>query len=101
MINPQATAGLLLALKLLAPGAGLADDAPGPSTPNIVFILADDLGYGDIEAFGGEHCNIDNTPFRLALRRRDEVHGRSRDELGLCAEPDLDHDRAVCLPLRT
>lgn len=40
---------LLLATILPAP-AGLAADAP--RQPNIIFILADDLGYGDIGAFG-------------------------------------------------
>jgi hypothetical protein len=27
------------------------------------FILADDLGYGDIEAFGGDLCNVDTPHF--------------------------------------
>jgi arylsulfatase A len=31
--------------------------------PNVVFILADDLGYGDIEAFGGDLCNVDTPHF--------------------------------------
>ena len=27
--------------------------------PNVVFILADDMGYGDVESFGGKRCQID------------------------------------------
>jgi len=29
------------------------------SRPNIVFILADDMGLGDIKAYGGDRCKID------------------------------------------
>lgn len=56
--------------------------------PNIVFILADDLGYGDIEAFGGEKCNIDTPHF---------------DQL--CADgmkfTDAHVTDSVCVPSRT
>ncbi|MDF1825364.1 MAG: arylsulfatase [Verrucomicrobiales bacterium] len=37
--------------------------APLSAGPNVVFILADDLGYGDIESFGSEFCNIDTPHF--------------------------------------
>ena len=44
-----AISGLLVAL-----WAGCTSPEPGPvRTPNIVFILADDLGYGDLGCFGG------------------------------------------------
>jgi arylsulfatase A-like enzyme len=31
--------------------------------PNVLVILAEDLGYGDIEAFDGNLCNVDNPHF--------------------------------------
>ena len=35
--------------------------------PNVVFILADDLGYGDVKCFGGGRCQIETPHFdRLA-----------------------------------
>ncbi len=56
--------------------------------PNIVFILADDLGYGDVKAFGGDKCNIDTPHF---------------DQL--CAEgmkfTDAHVTDSVCVPSRT
>jgi arylsulfatase A len=44
-------------------GEGKGDE----SRPNVIFILADDLGYGDVKAFGEERCRIETPHFdRLA-----------------------------------
>ena len=37
------------------------------SRPNIIYFMADDLGYGDVKSFGGERCQIETPNFdRLA-----------------------------------
>jgi arylsulfatase A-like enzyme len=70
-------------LGTLSPHEAIAADRP-----NIVFILADDLGYGDIKAFGGDKCNIDTPHFDR-----------------LCAEgmkfTDAHVTDSVCVPSRT
>lgn len=67
---------------------GFASAFSAESNPNIVFILADDLGYGDIEAFGGDRCNIDTPHFDR-----------------LCADgmkfTDAHVTDSVCVPSRT
>lgn len=43
-------------------------DETAVKKPNVVFILADDLGIGDVKCFGGERCQIE-TPHIDALAR--------------------------------
>ena len=51
---------VLTASNLLIASNRQSDDSEGP--PNIVLIVADDLGFGDVKCFGNDRCIIP-TPF--------------------------------------
>ena len=97
----------LLVLGILVPGvrlAGAADDAPPHPVPNIVIILADDLGYGDLGCYGHPRFktpNLDrmaaegvrmtqlNTPMPFcAPTRAALLTGRYPFRCGLTSNPD-------------
>ncbi len=72
---PLDGAGWILALAALAclGGAGEAR-AAGPAKPNIVFILADDLGYGDLGCFGQKKIRTPNLDRMAAEGMRFTAH---------------------------
>ena len=53
-------------LLLFIPELTLGGSPIAKPHPNIIFILADDWGLGDVKAYGGDRCKID-TPHMDAL----------------------------------
>ena len=51
---------------LLAPSTGFAEDKPVHSKPNIIVIMPDDIGYGDIASLGNP---VVQTPNLDSLKR--------------------------------
>ncbi len=49
----------LLLIALLPSIPGLQVEAKANTSPNIIFILADDWGQGDVNAYGGDRCKVD------------------------------------------
>lgn len=54
-------------LPLLAPLALIPSGAKAQQTPNVIIILADDLGYGDLECYGAQNVKTPNVN-RLAAQ---------------------------------
>src|SRR3712207_9564080 len=53
----------LLTLPLLALTGGMMQAQTDPNHPNIVFVLADDMGFAGLQAYGGNQIpssNLDN-----------------------------------------
>jgi arylsulfatase A len=68
---------------LASVGSVHAADAPPSSKPNIVYILADDLGYGDVKCFGGERSKIP-TPNIDRLASQGMIFTESHSSSAVC-----------------
>lgn len=51
---------ILIAFALLVPRYSSAADAPTGRRPNVVFVLADDIGYGDLSCYGAKLVSTPN-----------------------------------------
>ncbi|MEY2878229.1 MAG: Arylsulfatase precursor [Verrucomicrobiota bacterium] len=75
-------AGLSLATAT-APAAAVAATAATPTTPNVIFILADDLGWADTTLYG--HTQYYKTPNLERLAKRGTVFTRAYSASPLCS----------------
>ena len=69
---------------LLAPSLAPALEAAEPLRPNIVYILADDLGYGDVQAFNPETGKI-KTPHLDRLARQGMMFRDAHSGSAVCS----------------
>lgn len=76
-----------LMLLLIVCSGIVVSDSIAAEKPNVVFILADDLGIGDVECFGGDKCQIPTPNFDRIAREGVKFTD---------AHPDVSH----CIPTR-
>ena len=72
-------ATILLTASFLCSGLLAAE----PQRPNIIYILADDWGLGDVKAYGGERCQID-TPHMDRLAQKGMTFTDAHSSSSVC-----------------
>lgn len=85
-IRAEATAVAFILLVFLASAVGLADEQP-ESQPNILLIVADDLGYSDVGCFGGE----------IKTPNIDALAARGLRATNFCVAPSCSPTRSMLL----
>jgi hypothetical protein len=92
---------LTIIVALLAPLAALnAADASQAARPNIIFIVADDLAYGEPSCYGGKDIVCVSSRHRTApkllyLPRRAQgaISHKARERTGDCEMPGMDQPK--------
>jgi arylsulfatase A-like enzyme len=79
MSRPTVLVALLAFAALAAPSSGAV-----PSRPNIVYILCDDLGIGDVRAFNPDRCKI-ATPSMDRLAREGMIFTDAHSAAAVCS----------------
>lgn len=68
-LGVSALAGAASCSRFVRPAASASRDAKGSEKPNVIFILADDIGYGDFSCYGARKIQTPHVD-RLAREGR-------------------------------
>ena len=91
-----ALVAMALSFAFVASHENREDGDPPSERPNVVLIMADDLGYSDIGCYGGEI----RTPNLDALAANGIRFTQFLQHRPLLSDAGCTHERSICTPVR-